>query len=87
LNRRKYQNIGVHLYQKLMSNSRDVDQIEFERDAQFYFFAGKGTRNLMSSGRGGQRQLQQRSTSALSEASAMYCVDLAGKSSLATVFG
>ena len=38
---RKHQNIGVHLYQALMNNSRDEEQIEFERDAQFLFFRWK----------------------------------------------
>ncbi len=41
LDRRKHQNIGVHLYQTLMSNSRDAEQIEFERDAQFLFLRWK----------------------------------------------
>lgn len=37
LNRRKHQNIGVHLYQTLLNNSRDEEQVEFERDARFMF--------------------------------------------------
>ncbi len=41
LDRRKHQNIGVHLYQALMNNSRDAEQIEFERDAQFLFLRWK----------------------------------------------
>lgn len=41
LDRRKHQNIGVHLYQTLMDNSRDAEQIEFERDAQFLFLRWK----------------------------------------------
>lgn len=38
---KKHQNIGVHLYQALMNNSHDEEQIEFERDAQFLFFRWK----------------------------------------------
>ena len=38
---RKHQNIGVHLYQMLLSNSRGTEQIEFERDAQFFFLRWK----------------------------------------------
>jgi len=41
LDRRKHQNIGVHLFQTLMNNSRDAEQIEFERDAQFLFLRWK----------------------------------------------
>lgn len=41
LDRKKHQNIGVHLYQSLMNNLRDAEQIEFERDAQFLFFRWK----------------------------------------------
>ena len=37
----KHQNIGVHLYQILLSNSRGAEQIEFERDAQFLFLRWK----------------------------------------------
>ena len=37
LDKKKHQNIGVHLYQVLLKNSRDEDQIIFERDAQFFF--------------------------------------------------
>lgn len=37
LDKKKHQNIGVHLYQVLLKNSRDEDQVEFERDAQFLF--------------------------------------------------
>ena len=41
LDRRKHQNIGAHLYQMLLRNSREQEQIEFERDAQFYFLRWK----------------------------------------------
>lgn len=41
LNKKRHQNIGVHLYQKLLKNSRDEDQIEFQRDAQFLFLRWK----------------------------------------------
>lgn len=41
LRRQKHQNIGVHLYQMLLSNSRGTEQIEFERDAQFFFLRWK----------------------------------------------
>lgn len=41
LNPGKHQNIGVHLYQMLLSNSRGAEQIEFERDAQFLFLRWK----------------------------------------------
>ena len=37
----KHQNIGVHLYQNLLSNSRGTEQIEFERDVQFFFLRWK----------------------------------------------
>ena len=37
LDRKKYQNIGVHLYQSLMNNSRESGQPAFEADARFYF--------------------------------------------------
>ena len=37
----KHQNIGVHLYQVLLRNSRGTEQIEFERDAHFYFLRWK----------------------------------------------
>ena len=37
----KHQNVGVHLYQTLLSNSRKTEQIEFERDAQFLFLRWK----------------------------------------------
>ena len=38
---KKHQNIGVHLYQALLRNSRRVEQIEFERDAHFLFLRWK----------------------------------------------
>ena len=41
LDRRKHENIGTHLYQMLLRNSRGQEQIEFERDAQFYFLRWK----------------------------------------------
>ena len=41
LDRKKHQNLGVHLYQVLMNNCRDEEQIEFERDAQFLFLRWK----------------------------------------------
>ena len=41
LKRRQHQNIGVHLYQILLRNSRATRQIEFERDAQFLFLRWK----------------------------------------------
>ena len=41
LDKKKHQNIGVHLYQILLKNSRDEDQIVFERDAQFLFLRWK----------------------------------------------
>ncbi|MCY4212137.1 MAG: ion channel [Gammaproteobacteria bacterium] len=37
LNSKKHQNIGTHLYQELLRNSRDADQILFEQDAKFLF--------------------------------------------------
>ena len=37
----KHQNIGVHLYQSLLRNSRMTEQIEFERDAHFLFLRWK----------------------------------------------
>ncbi len=36
-----HQNIGVHLYQVLMNNSRDNEQVEFERYAHFMFLRWK----------------------------------------------
>lgn len=41
LDEQKHQNIGVHLYQTLLKNSRDEDQIQFERDARFLFLRWK----------------------------------------------
>lgn len=41
LNKRKHQNIGVHLYQKLLKNSQLSDQIQFEQEAQFRFLCWK----------------------------------------------
>ncbi|MDE0532513.1 MAG: ion channel [Albidovulum sp.] len=41
LDQSKHQNIGVHLYQILLDNSRGTRQIEFERDAQFLFLRWK----------------------------------------------
>ncbi|MCP4383669.1 MAG: hypothetical protein GY798_20010 [Hyphomicrobiales bacterium] len=35
LDKKRHQNIGVHLYQSLLQNSRDLEQIEFERGAIF----------------------------------------------------
>ncbi len=37
LDRQKHQNIGAHLFHMLLKNSRDEDQKEFERAAQFMF--------------------------------------------------
>lgn len=37
----EHQNIGVHLYQILLRNSQEADQIEFSRNAQFLFFRWK----------------------------------------------
>lgn len=37
LDRTKHQNVGTHLFQELLKNSRDEDQIHFERDARFLF--------------------------------------------------
>lgn len=41
LNPREHQNLGVHLYQILLQNSREREQLEFERDAQFFFLRWK----------------------------------------------
>ena len=41
LNEKKHQNIGVHLYQVLLNNSRSTHQIEFERAAHFLFLRWK----------------------------------------------
>ena len=41
LDRNKHQNIGVHLFQNLMSDSRDQDQPEFEAIARFLFHRWK----------------------------------------------
>ena len=41
LNPREHQNIGVHLYQILLRNSRATRQIEYERNAQFLFLRWK----------------------------------------------
>ncbi len=46
LDRNKHQNIGVHLYQSLMNNSRDSEQPEFEADARFYFLRWKRFQEL-----------------------------------------
>lgn len=41
LDRRKHQNIGVHLYQSLMKNAKTSDQPDFEADARFLFIRWK----------------------------------------------
>ena len=41
LHKKEHQNIGVGLYQQLLKNYRDEDQIEFEREAQFQFYRWK----------------------------------------------
>jgi len=41
LDQRKHQNIGIHLFHVLLKNSRDEDQKEFERFAQFMFLRWK----------------------------------------------
>ena len=41
LDKRRHQNIGTQLFQELLRNSRDQDQIEFERDAMFLFLRWK----------------------------------------------
>ena len=46
LDKKKHQNIGVHLYQSLMKNNRDNDQPEFEADAHFYFLRWKRYQNI-----------------------------------------
>ena len=42
----KHQNIGVHLYQKLMNNSRNTGQMEFGQYAQFFFKRWKRYQDL-----------------------------------------
>lgn len=37
LDKRKHQNIGVHLFQRLLNNSREMDQLEHAREAQYLF--------------------------------------------------
>ena len=37
LDKRKHQNIGVHLFQRLFNNSREMDQTEYAREAQYLF--------------------------------------------------
>ena len=46
LDPKKHQNIGVHLYQVLMNNSKERDQPEFEADARFEFFRWKRYQDL-----------------------------------------
>lgn len=41
LNKKKHQNVGVHLFQVLLNNSKDEQQVEFERDAHFFFLRWK----------------------------------------------
>lgn len=41
LDPKKHQNLGVHLYQALLNNSRTNEQPEFERDAHFLFLRWK----------------------------------------------
>lgn len=41
LSPKKHQNIGVHLYQALLKNSRRAEQIEFVRDSHFLFLRWK----------------------------------------------
>lgn len=38
LDKRKHQNIGVYLYQQLLKNYKEQDQIEYERYVQFKFY-------------------------------------------------
>ena len=45
LDKNLHQNIGTHLFQGLLKNSRDEDQIEFERDARFLFLRWKRYQN------------------------------------------
>jgi hypothetical protein len=46
LDKDKYQNIGVQLFQNLMNNSRDSEQPEFEADAHFLFLRWKRYQEL-----------------------------------------
>ena len=46
LDRKLHQNIGVHLYQMLLRNSRDMEQVEFQRDAHFLFLRWKRYQDL-----------------------------------------
>lgn len=41
LDKKKHQNIGVHLFQELLNNSRSKDQVIFEREAMFQFLRWK----------------------------------------------
>lgn len=41
LNKKKHQNIGVHLYQALMNNFKDSDQPDLEAEARFLFLRWK----------------------------------------------
>lgn len=46
LDKRKYQNIGVHLFQNLLQDTRGEEQIEFERDALYFFLKWKRFQDL-----------------------------------------
>ena len=45
LNKKEHQNIGVHLFQELLNNSRGTDQVIFEREAMFLFLRWKRFQN------------------------------------------
>ena len=51
---KKYQNVGVHLYQKLLHNSREADQSEYTRDAQFLFLQWKRRQDAYEIGKYGR---------------------------------
>ena len=46
LDKKRHQNIGVHLFQTLFNNCRELEQMELEREAQFLFLQWKRFQDL-----------------------------------------
>lgn len=83
LNQGKHQNIGVHLYQILLNNSRGTRQIEFERDAQFLFLRWKRFQEGYEVANWSRRER----TSRISKAFALKCVGYLRRFAWEKLFG
>ena len=70
----KHQNIGVHLYHELLHNSRKLDQIEFERDARFYFLRWKRFQDVYELSRLWKSSATRRDCSAAMSISTTFCL-------------